>query len=422
MRKRQIVGGLIVIIGIALGAYRFWPKPPPSYSIEELTVEQPLEHNRTDSETFSQHVYILTPRDVTSDAAVLFVLGGESNATERELVQLYKSYGERQDVIFIYPEHRGYGESLSKDADQSVPTYVTVDQALADYHAVVQELKQTYTGTWMAAGYSYSGGLVIDFAARYPNDVAAILSSSGVVDWPFTMDAYDAKVRVIFGDAAYQRIVTHVNNLEPETLFDRNWQEREFLIAFVHGLSQYVSYKSYIPVFNAATRLPTPTLLKLLHFLDRTIAEEEAWHYAISNSKTFLTREEALTMKYTWRVWRYQQCNEVGIFEVSAGPDGIFTRSEDDFIAECTALFGDDQPRSAREAAWSPRAQLDNLAVPLIYVAGELDPWEGLGVEKELVTNGRYFWVPEGRHCQDRVVPELGAEVMETLLDFAENK
>ena len=422
MRKKHFVWGLFIVAGSAWAISRFLPKSQPNYSIEKISLEQPVDHNRPDGDMLTQYVYILKPNDATSDATVLFVLGGEGYTTEKALVTLYKAYGERPNVIIVYAEHRGYGESLSMDEDQTVPDYVTVDQALADFHAVMQELKPVYPGKWIIAGYSYSGGLAIAFASRYPDDVAVVLSSSGVVDWPFVMDVYDAKVREILGERAYQRLVKHINNLEPEEMFDQNWLEREFLIAFVHGISQYLEYKPFIPVFNAATRLPTPMLLKVLHGLDNVVAQGSAWDYAISNGKTTLTREEALTLKYNWRVWRYQQCNEIGLFEISAAPNGIFTRTKDDFVAECAALFGENQPRAAQSPAWSLDAELTTLTMPLVYVAGALDPWEALGAKEEQVANGRFFWVPDGHHCQDRAEPALGREVMDTLLRFAEDK
>ena len=124
-------------------------------------------------------------------------------------------------------------------------------------------------------------------------------------------------------------------------------------------------------------------------------------------------------MRYTWRTWRYQQCDQTGIFEVSVEPGGIFDRSYDEFVAECRALFGEAQPRSALQPSWSPRATLDTLAIPVVYVAGEMDPWEGLGVAAEYrLRRGEFVFVPGGRHCPDTRDPEVGARVFATLLQY----
>jgi pimeloyl-ACP methyl ester carboxylesterase len=161
--------------------------------------------------------------------------------------------------------------------------------------------------------------------------------------------------------------------------------------------------------------------LAILHGLDRAIAQQGGWNYAISKSKLSLTREEALTMRYTWRTWRYQQANETGIFEVSASPGGIFNRTAAAFIAEARFLFGENQPRSLQAEAWSPRNSLAKLTIPLIYVAGEFDPWEGLGIERDCpLQNGRYFYVPDGLHCPDVYDRVLGHEVISALLQFAQ--
>jgi pimeloyl-ACP methyl ester carboxylesterase len=335
------------------------------------------------------------------------------------LLTQYKAHGSPKDIIFIMAEHRGYGQSITADADQSVPTYVSIDQALADYHQLIQQYKTKYTGPWMAAGQSYGGGLVINFAATYPDDVKVILSSSGVVDWPFTMDAYDKQVRITMGDETYQRLAAHVKNLEPKQLFDQNWMDRELLIAFIHGMTQYAQYKPLLPVFKFCVALPTPVLMGILHVLDSTVTGGLGWKYAVGNSKKTLTHDEAMTGKFDWRVWRYEQCMETGIFEVSAQPGGVFTRSRDDFYAESKALFGE-EPKSAVNAAWSPRSMLDKLTVPLVYVGGGMDPWMGLGISKDyVIKNGKYFYVPEGQHCPDMNDIQLGQQVIAQMLKYA---
>ncbi|MGV7928138.1 MAG: S28 family serine protease [Spirochaetota bacterium] len=360
------------------------------------------------------------PTRRTGTHPFFFNLGNEHDLTDRDLVGLYNSYGRPDNVIFIQAEHRGYGQSVTSDADQSVPGYVSIEQALADYHRVVERFRKDYPGPWMGTGYSYGGGLVIHFAARYPEDLKVILSSSGVVDWPFTMDAYDRGVRSTFGETSYARLAGHIENLKPEKLFDKTWLEREFLIAVIHGATQYGRYKVLTPVMKLASLLPTGAFLRVLHWIDRGIAKEGAWNYATSNAKATLTLEEKKTGRWDWRVWRYQQCRETGIFEVSHKPDGIFTRQSGDFIDECETVFKE-KPYSALKKEWSPRAMMKKLTVPLVYVGGGMDPWIGLCLEPDYpLKNGRYFYRPGARHCPDyRDDPVLAREVLAAMLGYA---
>jgi len=390
-----------------------------NYELTRMTISQPLDHANLGGPRFDQELFILVPHNAPNSSPVFFILGNEHDLTNQELVATWNMYDSPPGVIFIQAEHRGYGQSVSADSDQTVPAYVTVSQALADYHQVIAELKKTYTGPWMSAGYSYGGGLSVDFPAIYPDDVKVTLSSSGVIDWPFTMDAYDRQVRVTMGPETYARLVQHIKNLEPAEMFDANWLERELLVAFIHGMTQYGRYKSYMPVFQAAASLPTPAFMGVLHMIDDAIAQKTGMQYAESNAKKTLSRDEAITGKYGWRVWRYQQCAETGIFELSADSDGVFNRSRDDFFAESRALFGKD-PESAVKPAWSPRSMLAGLKVPLVYVCGGMDPWQGLGLEKDYkIAQGYYFYIPDGRHCPDRDNVELGKQVLAKMLEYA---
>ena len=388
------------------------------YDLSHTFIRQPVDHNNPGGASFDEEVNILVPRAAEKSAPVFFLIGNEHDIVAEELPRFYQQYGSPHDVIFIQAEHRGYGQSLTQDADQSIPAYVHIDQALADYHSVYETLKTKYTGPWMAAGHSYGGGLTINYAFSYPDDVKVILSSSGVVDWPFTMDAYDRQVRITMGDETYQRLVYHIKNLEPKELFDSNWMEREFLIAFIHGMTQYGKYHSLQPLFKGLASLPTPSFLGVLHWIDDSIAQKGAWKYAESNAKKSLTREEAMTGYYSWRVWRYQQCAETGIFEISSDKEGVFTRSKTDFINESKAIFTG--PPASADSSWSPRSMLSSLKVPLIYVGGGMDPWMGLGIDKNYaITNGKYFYIAEGQHCPDLDDVKLGQQVLAEMLKYA---
>jgi len=392
-----------------------------NYEYIHRTVSQPVDHSDPEGMSFKQHIDIIIPEGCSSSAPVFFHLGEEHELEEETLLMFYDAYGKRDDIIYIQAEHRGYGKSITSDKDQSVPSYVRIDQALADYHNVIQTLQEEFNGAWMGAGYSYGGGLVINFAAKYPKDVNVILSSSGVIDWPFVMDTYDHQMRINFGEKLYQGFITHIKNLEPKKLFDEIWLEREFLIGGFHGLAQREELKRVQKSFeNLITILSTEELLERIHKIDNELANGEGWQYATSNGKLTLTREEALTAKYTWRVWRYQQCMETGVFEVSEKPNGVFSRSYKDFIEEGIALFGE-EPTSAKNPEWSPRAMLKDLKVPLVYVCGGMDPWKGLCLESDYnIKNGKYFYYPEGRHCPEKDKLRRGREVIECLVNFAQ--
>jgi len=391
---------------------------PKNYRIIKRSITQPVDHKKPGGATFDQQVDILIPDGAPVDAPVFFILGNEHDVKLSEMEAYREKYGDRNDVVFVHAEHRGYGESLTND-DQSIPAYVTVEAALADYHNVVKTLKGEFPGPWMAAGHSYGGGLSINFASRYPDDISVVLSSSGVVDWPFVMDCYDRQVRINLGPDIYGRIANHIESLKPDELFDENWIEREFLIAFVTGMTQYDEYEGYIKYFGALSKLPTGAFLRLLHIMDNTIAGGAALNYALSNAKETLSLEEAYAGMYNWRIWRYQQARETGVFWVSSEGGGIYTRSADDFIEECRAIFGEN-PKSAVSPDWSPREMVPDLKVPLIYVCGGRDPWKGLCLEKDYeIKNGKYFYFPDLKHCPERRNKSLGKAVMDEMLRFA---
>jgi hypothetical protein len=42
-----------------------------------------------------------------------------------------------------------------------------------------------------------------------------------------------------------------------------------------------------------------------------------------------------------WRVWRYQQCTEIGTFDSARGAGGPLSRTRQELCDECRQLFGE---------------------------------------------------------------------------------
>jgi pimeloyl-ACP methyl ester carboxylesterase len=342
-----------------------------NYKIIHKVIRQPVDHADPGGPKLPQQIDILIPDGAPLDAPVFFNLGNETDLTEKHLLKFYELHGERNDIIYIQAEHRGYGQSLTENEDQSVPSYVRIEQVLADTHEVIVQLKENYSGPWMAAGWSYGGGLVIEFAHKHPEDVAVILSSSGVVDWPFLDYGYDRQVKVTLGEACYKRLARHSNNLEPKELFDKNWLEREFLQGAISGVVQFPSLKKLQPYFKMLTFLPTGIFIKVMHRLDDKFGDGEAWNYALASGTKKMGREEVAAGLHNWHVWRYQECTEIGGFLSSEEPDALFSRTHDNFCEECHELFGEDPPYAKSPERDDPDLAREVLAEMLKYARPE---------------------------------------------------
>ncbi|MBU3914189.1 alpha/beta fold hydrolase [bacterium] len=419
-RGRFLIGTMLFLAIIAVVSSLFLMDSETaensSYKLTSETFTQPVNHNNPASETFEQEILILKPEGASLNSPVFFILGNEGDKTLKELSHLYEAYGAPEDITFIVAEHRGYGQSVTANVDQSLPDYITIDQALADYHRFITRYKTKYPGPWMAAGYSYGGGLVVNFAHKYHEDVKVILVSSAVIDWPFYMDTYDRQVKINLGDGLYERMTEHIQNLRPDVLFDQTWLEREFITNMTLGISQKGQYQSLLPVFRVLSYLPTGPFLKILRWMDTKVAKEAGWTAAQAFGKKSLSRTEAVTGKYNWYTWKYQQCKRTGTMWISEDPVGLFPKSKADNFNECKAMFGEDPP-AATNSPWNPRAMVKNLSVPQVYVIGGKDPWTALCQEKtDWIAAEDYFYVRDGFHCPDRTDSELGKKVLARLL------
>jgi len=354
---RQTIFSIFLVVALACSLS--CGSEQQDYTIIHKVIAQPVDHARPDGPKLNQHVDILIPDGVPTDAPVFFHFGNESDATDGHLIRLHRLHANKFKILYVQAEHRGYGQSLTQDEDQSVPSYVRIDQALADAHEVVQQLKKEYSGPWMAAGWSYGGALVIEFAARYPDDVKVALSSCGVVDWPFVDYGYDRQVRKTLGDACYKRLARHSQNLAPKQLFDKDWKEREFLHATVMGVTQFPNLKKLKLAFQLLSFLPTRPFLSVMHRMDNWFGDGEAWKYAQASANGNVGAKEVAEGIHNWHAWRYQECAELGGFQGSEEPEAIFTRTKEDFCEECRELFGEEPAyalRNGRNGNWLNRS------------------------------------------------------------------
>ncbi|MGV2872191.1 S28 family serine protease [Colwellia sp. E150_009] len=375
-------------------------------SIEERSFTQPVNPLNPNGQQFQQQFFVLTPIGVKNDATVYFILGNETDSTKDKLTKIFKAYGSPTDMIFILSEHRGYGQSLT-NTPQTVPEYVRVEHALSDYHRLITALQKTYTGKWIAGGYSYSGALVINFAHKYPRVVNAILASSAPINWPFIIPQYSNKVRENLGDEFVERIHQHISNIDIITPYDEGWQNRERYVVLTSLLTQRAEMQDIKTYISILSYLPT----SMFSWFIEKLLPLEADDWIKKRTPKKLLVEQAKEGRFNWYTWKYQQCTQLGTF-FSGKP---FNYRFEEHVADCKATFGT-MPEYLTAKPWNIASMISEIVIPQVVVSGGKDPWIELGVNPEhTYRNIDFFYVSEGFHCPDLDDVQLGRTILARL-------
>lgn len=384
--------------------------------IETRWFKQPVDHANPIGQQFQQQVLILKAASTPKNAPVFFMLGNETDSTPGRLKALYKNYGSPKDFIFITADHRGYGQSITKD-NQTVPEYVKIDQVLADYKKLIDAYRAEFTGPWIGAGYSYGGSLVIDFASRYPSSVDVVLSSSAPIKYDFAFSEYGEYAEELLGETIADNFKRHMSALHPSEPYSKAWKSQSNVMAMTVGLSQIQAMQPLRSSISEIAPLPTPDFLKALEGnLPAGVNSQLAAWSELRIPRT-ISAEDARTGAYNWYTWKYQQCTEVGTFFIG----GIFPYSVQDHIDDCVATFGA-QPAYLKAKPWAVSEKLTQVTDPIVIVSGGKDPWVRVGVQPDhKFTNIDYMYYPDGLHCPDRYEPKAGREVFNRLRTHLNN-
>lgn len=132
----------------------------------KVMVEQPIDHSNSERGTFLQRVFIANK---AVDRPMLFITEGYNAAytgNSRYINELSPMLQSNQ----ICMEHRYFGQSWPEPLNWD---YLTVENAAADHHKVVELMKKYYTAKWISTGISKGGQTVVYHRWLYPNDVDA---------------------------------------------------------------------------------------------------------------------------------------------------------------------------------------------------------------------------------------------------------
>jgi len=135
-------------------------------STYKIMVEQPIDHSNPNAGNFLQRVFIA---DKSIESPVVFITEGYA-ANYAAIPRYINELSPMLNANQICVEHRYFGESWPEPINWD---YLTVKNAAADHHNILQLLKTYYSGKWISTGISKGGQTVVYHSWLYPNDVDA---------------------------------------------------------------------------------------------------------------------------------------------------------------------------------------------------------------------------------------------------------
>lgn len=164
----------------------------PEYRYFEGTFEQPVDHNDPNGPTFQQRVSILH-RD--EHAPVTLSTNGYYIPSDPRYYEPTNLLDANQVAI----EHRFFEPSRPNPVDWPL---LTIEQAAADHHRLVEALKPIYTEAWINFGAS-KGGMTATYHRRfYPDDVDGTIAYVAPMSFGLQDSRYIPFVENAGGDPA----------------------------------------------------------------------------------------------------------------------------------------------------------------------------------------------------------------------------
>jgi hypothetical protein len=162
-----------------------------------VMVKQPLDHLHPEYGSFSQRVLL---SHLSYNEPVVLIT--EGYAADNEVSPKYVN--ELCTLLYanqVFVEHRYFGKSVPNPISWK---YLTVENAAADHHHILQIFKQLYPKKWINTGISKGGQATLFYRLLYPDDVAASVAYVAPLNFSVEDNRHDHFIRHKAG-TSYER-------------------------------------------------------------------------------------------------------------------------------------------------------------------------------------------------------------------------
>lgn len=353
----------------------------------KVMIEQPLDHSNPSKGTFLQRVLIA---DKGIDKPVVFITEGY-NGGYSERPNYMNELCPILEANQICMDHRYFGESMPEPIQWE---YLTVRNAAADHHKVLQMMKKYYSGKWISTGISKGGQTTVYHRWLYPNDVDVSIPyvaplNFGIEDGrhePFIENTTGtakgrAKVKafqlhILKNREIYQPLLKEYcasNQLQPLLTIPEMMDY--VVLEYSFGFWQYDNSTDDIPNLSAP-------------------AKELFAHLVKVSSPRYLSEEGVDIFKSFY----VQAAHELGYYGYNIEPFKAYLSINSTkgwlnkiYLPELNISY-------KRETALQVKEFIEHTDAKMLFIYGEWDPWTASGFEVPNKPNFLKIVKPEGSH------------------------
>ena len=351
-----------------------------------IQIEQPLDHAYPEGKKFKQRVFL---SHLGYQLPVVFITEGYDANYANHSKYVYELSGLLQ-TNQVCVEHRYFGTSLPDSMNWD---FLTVANAAADHHRVVELLKNIYTGKWINTGISKGGQTTMYHRYFYPDDVD--ISVSYVAPLNFSTEekrVYDFLEKVSTDDCRKMvedfQVELFRNKKQYLPAFEKLVAKER--LSFSMGLEKAfeLTVLEYSFAFfqwggfdcdSIPQQGTTPEIM--ISHLNKIAGVKWVSNEGIAELQPFF----------------YQAMREIGFYGYDIEPFRQWTSFESNPTFEFTLPDGIEvsyEPELMQEVDCFIRHKAEHM----IFIYGEYDPWSAPAVDLTLSTNSLKIVNPKGSH------------------------
>lgn len=356
------------------------------YRAFALTFSQPADHDDPGGQKFAQRMTLLH-RDLAAPL-VLSTDGYDIVPTSQKLSEPAVLLHANQ----LRVEHRFFEASRPEPADWST---LTIAQAAADHHRIVEVLRPIYGAAWLSTGVS-KGGMTAVFHRRfYPDDVDATVAYVAPLSHGIADPRYNDFLQKIGDPACRQAVVDFQRELllrRPQILARIDAEAVDFELTYdlltpdraldIIALETPFAFWQYL---GAGSCAQVPGAMA---------SDDEVWDFLSVVNPPYLWSDDILR---TFEPYYWQAARQLGTYAVdeSAVADLLMFPGED---VPQTFIFGGKQPAFDAAAMDDIAAWVAGAATRVLFIYGATDPWSAGAFELGDADDVHRLFVAGGNH------------------------